>query len=126
MPFQFVVHEEDRILEVVYPEELSPGDVVDYTTRVRTLIDAFKTPWASLVDQRDVKALTPELLRAVTQMNLYAANHGMERTARVVRDAVASLQASRIGGEVGLPVPIQTFQSREDALEWLRSERDAE
>lgn len=125
MPFQFVTHAEDQILEVVYPGEISPEDITDYATRVRAAIDTFAgAPWSSLVDQREVRALSPDLLRVVTHMNLYAANHGMQRTARVVRDAVASLQASRIGGEVGLPVPIQTFQNRQDALEWLRAERE--
>ncbi len=127
MPFEFVIHDEDRILEVIYPASPAAGDVTDYTTRVRAAIDSFGgQDWSSLVDQSELQVLPPDLLRAVTQMNLYAANHGMVRTARVVADAASGLQAWKMGKAAGLSVPIQTFPSREEAVDWIRAETGLE
>jgi len=127
MPFEVLVHEEDRILEVIYPANPSAEDVTDYTNKVRAAIDGFEgREWSSLVDQSELQVLPPDLLRAVTQMNLYASNHGMVRTARVVADAASGLQAWKMGKAAGLSVPIQTFPSREDAVDWIRTEMGME
>jgi hypothetical protein len=126
MPFEVVVHREDRILEVIYPAKPSATDITDYMDKVKKGIDAMEGgKWSSLVDQTRLQTLSSDLLKVVTQMNAYAANRGMIRTARVVVDAVASLQAWRMGKDANIDVPLQTFQTREDALEWIRGENRA-
>lgn len=121
MPFQITVHEADRIIDVVYPEEPSADDVADYLQRIRPLIAGMKGEWSALVDQGRLRTMTPEVVAAMASLNAYAQLHGMKRSARVVRDPASGLQAWRMTRRAMLTIPTRTFETREEALAWLRS-----
>ncbi len=120
MPFDIVVHDDDDIVEVVYPPAPSAAEVVDYVARIRQVIGARKRPWACLVDQRKLLVMPPELVDTMTGLNAHAAKNGMKASARVVSSAVADLQANRMAREAAIGSPIRAFTRRDDALTWLR------
>ena len=72
-----------------------------------------------LVDQRSLKALSPQLLETLKVMYNYAQTHGMKKLARVVPDAFGSMHAWRVAKEAALSVPVQTFTARDEAVTWL-------
>lgn len=119
MPFDLTVHREKSIIEVLYPPEPTASDVEDYGTRVRKIIDELPGPWASLVDQRQLVAMPTELLRSIAQLNSYAEGHRMQRSARVVSDPAAGMSSWRIARQGSVRVPIRSFDTREEALQWL-------
>lgn len=123
MPFDIRVHEMMNIVEVVYPERPSAGDIVDYEQRIRAIIDARPPGWCCLVDQRKLalQVVQPEQVGMLAELNAYAERNGMARAARVVGSLMAELQAARISREANLKAPLRTFLSREDALSWLLS-----
>lgn len=127
MPFEFRINLEDAILEVIYPARPSALDIANYTTSARKAIEQFNgAPWSSLVDQRQLPNIPPTLLRVVMEMNGYAERKQMRRDARVVADAVSSLQAWRMGKDAHLQVPVRTFQDRDEAIAWLRAEAQSD
>ena len=126
MPFEFRINREDAILEVVYPANPTALDIGGFATGVRKAIEEFSGPWSSLVDQRQLTFMPPDLLKAVTELNGYAERKQMKRHARVVVNAVASLQAWRMSKDGHLQVPVRTFQDRDEALAWLRAEAQAD
>lgn len=122
MPFRIVWHEKDTILEVVYPAVPTVQDVEDYSRAVRGRIDMIRgRPWACLVDQRAVGAMPPEVVQVIADLNAWAQKRNMRRTARVVTSAVARLQSTRLVREAMLHTEFRVFESREDALTWLRA-----
>jgi hypothetical protein len=119
MPFRIVVHAEPRVIEIVYPPTPTADDVATYVREIQTTIGRQTGPWGCLVDQRELAVMQPELADRVSSLNAYAVKHGMVRSARVVRSAVANLQAARIGRDAG--VELRAFSSREEAWKWLAS-----
>jgi len=122
MRFEIIVHSAEKILEVVYPPSPTEADISDYASRVRQTIDTMGESWSALVDQRQLRALPFELMKTLSGLNAYAQLKGMQRSARVVPDAAAGLKAWRMTKQALLTVPARTFESREEALEWLREE----
>ena len=121
MSFEIHAHEADAIVEVVYPAKPTQADVDDYVRRIHTMIEGGKLPaakWKCLVDQRNLPVLPPELVNQLATLNLYAQRHGMVKSARVVSTVVAGLQAQRMAREGQLP--LSSFETREEALAWLR------
>jgi hypothetical protein len=124
MPFRIELHEPEGILEVIYPVTPTLQDVEDYARNVRARIDAMAgRRWVCLVDQRDVGALSPEIVEVVADLNAYAEQHGMRRAARVVSSAVARLQSTRLVREAMLRTEFRVFESRDEAMAWLRAPR---
>jgi hypothetical protein len=120
MRFEIIVHSAEKILEVVYPPSPTEADISDYASRVRQTIDTMGASWSALVDQRQLRELPFELMKTLSGLNAYAQLKGMQRSARVVPDAAAGLKAWRMTKQALLSVPARTFESREQALEWLR------
>lgn len=120
MGFDIIVHTDDRILEVIYPSSPTVDEISEYTTRVRQAIDGMGDLWSALVDQRQLVVLPRPLMSTLAGLNSYAQLKGMQRSARIVSDAAAGLQAWRMTKQALLTVPARTFESREEALEWLR------
>lgn len=120
MAFDIIVHAEEHILEVVYPAAPTQEEVTAYAARVRQAIDGMGEAWGALVDQRQLKALPSGLMSTLAVLNAYAQLKGMQRSARVVSDAAAGLKAWRMTQQARLIVPARTFESREEALAWLR------
>jgi hypothetical protein len=124
MPFEITIHEEDRIIDVVYPPRPSAEDVADYLKRIRQAISRLGAPWSALVDQGQLRVMPPEMVATMASLNAYAQLHGMKRSARVVSDASSGLQAWRMTKQALLTIPTRTFESRETALAWLRNPED--
>jgi hypothetical protein len=120
MSFTITVHKALRVIEVVYPASPTAADVADYLYRVRVAILDQEGPWRCLVDQRALKLMPTELVEHLAELNTYASQHGMERSARVVSGALATLQSHRIAREAELAQRVRTFTDREQALAWLR------
>lgn len=117
------MHRSEPILEIVYPEHPTEPEVIDYVRRIRDAMTGMRSlPWVCLVDQTRLAVMPPELVRVVAELNSFAEAHGMKRSARVVRNAIAGLQSARIAREASLKVPTKAFESREAALEWLRED----
>lgn len=124
MPFQITVHESDRILEVTYPSQPSQADVDDYLARVRTAIESFGGEWSALVDQSQLRVMPANMVTVMARLNAFAQLKGMKRSARVVSTAASGLQAWRMTKQAMLNIPARTFESRHDALQWLKNPDD--
>jgi hypothetical protein len=124
MPFQITVHEPDRILEVVYPPQPTQGDVDEYLARVRTTIEAFNGEWSALVDQSQLRVMPSNMITIMAKLNAFAQLKGMKRSARIVSTAASGLQAWRMTKQAMLNIPARTFESRADALHWLKNPDD--
>jgi hypothetical protein len=121
MPFDIKVHAQERILEVVYPPEPTAQEVAEYAVQMRATIDGMPSEWFALVDQRAVRAMSPDLVSTLTGLNAYAQMKGMALSARVVQSAPSGLQAWRMTRQAMLNIPARTFESREEALAWLKA-----
>jgi hypothetical protein len=121
MPFAITIKPEERLIEVVYPAQPTPEEVTDYAARIRKAIDDFGGLWCCLVDQRELKVMPPEVADAIGKLNAYAERRGMLRGARIVSSAVASLQTSRLARDAKAGIEIRAFQSRDEAIAWLKS-----
>lgn len=124
MPFQITVHEADRILEVVYPSQPSQEDVDDYLARVKAHIEAFNGEWSALVDQSQLRVMPSQMVSVMAKLNAFAQLKGMKRSARIVATAASGLQAWRMTKQAMLNIPARTFESRADALQWLKHPDD--
>ncbi len=121
MPFQINVHEQDRILEVIYPPQVTAEDLSEYLTEVKKAITSLGGEWSALVDQSQLRVMPPDVVSAMASLNAYAQLHGMKRSARVVSDAASGLQAWRMTKRAMLTIPTRTFETRSEALEWLKN-----
>jgi len=124
MPIQIIVHKPDRILEVIYPSQPTQADVDDYLARVRTEIEALAGDWSALVDQSQLRVMPSNMVTVMAKLNAYAQLKGMKRSARIVSTAGSGLQAWRMTKQAMLTIPARTFESREDALNWLKNPDD--
>jgi hypothetical protein len=121
MPFQITVHAQDRILEVVYPPQVTAEDLAEYLSDVKKAIAGLSGDWSALVDQSQLRVMPTDVVSAMASLNAYAQLHGMKRSARVVTDAPSGLQAWRMTKRAMLTIPTRTFETRGEALEWLRN-----
>lgn len=124
MPFEIIEHPGDAILEilpileVVYPTNPSDADVAAYDARARQIVVAQRRRrFCVLVDQRALPVMPPELVKVLAELNAYAAERGMVRSARVVSTTIAGLQMHHMARERGFEV--RNFESRDLALAWL-------
>lgn len=118
--FSITVHRDLRIVEVVYPSHPTKESYLSYELQIRDEILQLRGEWDCLVDQRALKIAPPEISEKLGALNLWAKDHGMRRTARVVPDsAVAELQARRITREAQLTEQSKLFHTREDAWKYL-------
>ncbi|MCP3141688.1 SpoIIAA family protein [Pyxidicoccus xibeiensis] len=120
MPFQINVHTQDRILEVIYPAQVTSEDLAEYLSDVKKAINAFNGEWSALVDQSQLRVMPGDVVSAMASLNAYAQLHGMMRSARVVVDPPSGLQAWRMTKRAMLTIPTRTFESRGEALAWLK------
>jgi hypothetical protein len=124
MPIQIIVHQPDRILEVIYPSQPTQADVDDYLARVRTAIEGLAGDWSALVDQSQLRVMPANMVAAMAKLNAYAQLKGMKRSARIVSTAASGLQAWRMTKQAMLTIPARTFENRDDALSWLKNPDD--
>lgn len=118
--FLITVHPKPRIIEVVYPSHPTLESYERYEDEIRRTILELGGTFDCLVDQRALKVAPPEISERITQLNAWAKDHGMRRTARVVAaSAVSELQARRITREAQLHDASQLFHSRDQAWEHL-------
>ncbi|NVJ01973.1 MULTISPECIES: STAS/SEC14 domain-containing protein [unclassified Myxococcus] len=120
MPFQITVHAQDRILEVVYPPQVTTADLAEYLADVKKAINDLDGEWSALVDQSQLRVMPSDVVTAMASLNAFAQLHGMKRSARVVTDAPSGLQAWRMTKRAMLSIPTRTFETRGEALQWLR------
>ncbi|MFP2957950.1 STAS/SEC14 domain-containing protein [Myxococcus sp. 1LA] len=121
MPFQITVHSQDRILEVVYPPQVTTADLAEYLADVKKAINDLDGEWSALVDQSQLRVMPSDVVTAMASLNAFAQLHGMKRSARVVSDAPSGLQAWRMTKRAMLSIPTRTFETRGEALQWLRN-----
>lgn len=76
--------------------------------------------WSALVDQSQLRVMPSDVVTAMASLNAFAQLHGMKRSARVVSDAPSGLQAWRMTKRAMLSIPTRTFETRGEALQWLR------
>jgi hypothetical protein len=124
MPIQTIVHPPDRILEVIYPSQPTQADLDDYLARVRTEIESLAGDWSALVDQSQLRVMPSHMVAAMAKLNAFAQLKGMKRSARIVSTAASGLQAWRMTKQAMLTIPARTFESREEALHWLKNPDD--
>jgi hypothetical protein len=123
MPFQIHVHQPERILEVIYPPQPSQQDVDEYLARVRELIEGLGE-WSALVDQSQLRVMSAAMVSVMAKLNAFAQLKGMKRSARIVSTAASGLQAWRMTKQAMLNIPARTFESRDEALAWLKNPDD--
>ena len=124
MPFQIIVHEPDRILEVIYPPQPTTADLDEYLSRVRETIEGLNGNWSALVDQSQLRVMPSSMVAAMAKLNAFAQLKGMKRSARIVSTAASGLQAWRMTKQAMLNIPARTFESREEAIGWLKNPDD--
>ncbi|MBJ6759877.1 STAS/SEC14 domain-containing protein [Myxococcaceae bacterium JPH2] len=120
MPFQIHVHP-PRILEVIYPAEVTAEDLAEYEKQLKGVIASIGGDWSALVDQSQLRVMPSNVVGVMANLNAYAQLHGMQRSARVVTDPSSGLQAWRMTKRAMLNIPARTFQTRAEALEWLQN-----
>jgi hypothetical protein len=120
MPFQITVHAQDRILEVVYPPQVTAEDLAEYLAEVKKAMASFDGEWSALVDQSQLRVMPGDVVSAMASLNAYAQLKGMNRSARVVIDPPSGLQAWRMTKRAMLTIPTRTFETRGEALAWLK------
>lgn len=117
--FEVHVHERERVIEVRYPRRLTPDSLKDYERRLREAVKRIGPTWRCLVDQTSLDVIPPHLTDHITEMNRWAAQHGLVAAARVVKKtAVGELQSKRILRESGLGAA-QVFFDRDEAWQVL-------
>jgi hypothetical protein len=119
MPFEIQMHPHERIIEVIYPQSPTADDVAKYLLQMQKMIAAQRTQWFCLVDQRNVSALSPDLLAQIVVANSYAVIHGMRRSARIVSSTAGAQQTSHLAHDGVIKVPVRSFTSRDAAIAWL-------
>jgi hypothetical protein len=124
MPFQIIVHEPERILEVIYPPQPTVADLDDYLARVKEAIEKLAGDWSALVDQSQLRVMPAHMVSAMAKLNAYAQLKGMKRSARIVSTAASGLQAWRMTKQAMLSIPARTFEARDEALAWLKNPDD--
>ena len=124
MPFQIIVHEPDRILEVIYPAQPSEADLKDYVARVKEAIEKLAGEWSALVDQSQLRVMPAPMVAEMARLNAHAQLKGMKRSARIVSTAASGLQAWRMTKQAMLSIPTRTFETRDEAIGWLKNPDD--
>lgn len=124
MPFQIIVHEPDRILEVIYPAQPTEADLKDYLARVKEAIEKLAGEWSALVDQSQLRVMPANMVAEMARLNAHAQLKGMKRSARIVSTAASGLQAWRMTKQAMLSIPTRTFETRDEALGWLKNPDD--
>ena len=124
MPFQIIVHEPDRILEVIYPAQPSEADLKDYLARVKEAIEKLAGEWSALVDQSQLRVMPGSMVAEMARLNAHAQLKGMKRSARIVSTAASGLQAWRMTKQAMLSIPTRTFETRDEAIGWLKNPDD--
>jgi hypothetical protein len=124
MPFQIIVHEPDRILEVIYPAQPTEADLKDYLARVKEAIEKLAGDWSALVDQSQLRVMPGNMVAEMARLNAHAQLKGMKRSARIVSTAASGLQAWRMTKQAMLSIPTRTFETRDEALGWLKNPDD--
>jgi len=124
MPFQIIVHEPDRILEVIYPAQPTEADLKDYVARVKEAIEKLAGEWSALVDQSQLRVMPGHMVAEMARLNAHAQLKGMKRSARIVSTAASGLQAWRMTKQAMLSIPTRTFETRDEALGWLKNPDD--
>ena len=72
--------------------------------------------WDCIVDQTALKAMAPDFPPRISELNVWAAEHGMRRTARLIASsAVGELQTQRILKDSGVKEMGALFHTHEDA-----------
>ncbi|MBK7860472.1 MAG: STAS/SEC14 domain-containing protein [Archangiaceae bacterium] len=114
--FEIQFHESERILEVRYPSRPTLESYHRYEQAVRQTIASLGGQWNCLVDQSSLKVMPPELPPRIAELNAWAKERGMNRTARVVQaSAIAELQANRILKNSGAQGTSAVTASRDEA-----------
>ncbi len=122
--WEVVLHEQERVLEVKYPQRPTAASFDRYDRTVRAAIEKLAAggKWDCLVDQTTVRALAPELATRISALNAWAHGKGMRKTVRVIADsAIGELQSVRILREGGVRDIGSLFKSRDEAWKALRS-----
>ena len=93
---------------------------------IRATVKRVGTSWRCLADQSALTVMPPELTPIISELNHWALEHGMERTARVVkRSAISEMQARRIIREGGLVQNAGIYDTRDEAWRALTEEQGA-
>lgn len=122
--FEVQVHEHERIVEVKYPRRLTADSLHEYETTLKAAVEKLGSGWRCLVDQTSLDVIPPHLTDQITEMNRWAAQHGLVAAARVVRKtAVGELQSKRILRESGLGDAAHVFFDRAEAWSVLVGQR---
>ncbi|MCU0700518.1 MAG: hypothetical protein MUC96_28750 [Myxococcaceae bacterium] len=117
--FEVHVHERERVVEVRYPKRLTPEALEVYRSSLQTAVQQVGPSWRCLVDQTRLDVIPPHLTDVITELNRWAAAHGLVAAVRVVKKtAVGELQSRRILRESGLGDSAQVFFDRDEA--WQR------
>jgi hypothetical protein len=118
--FEVHIHEQERILEVRYPKRLTPEALAAYRVVLESAVQRLGPSWRCLVDQTRLDVIPPHLTDAITEMNRWAAAHGLVAAARVVKKtAVGELQSRRILRESGLGESAHVYFDRDEAWQHL-------
>ncbi|MBL8921188.1 MAG: hypothetical protein JNJ54_20160 [Myxococcaceae bacterium] len=121
--FEVQVHERERIVEVRYPRRPSKEALEAYEADLKSAVQKLGAGWRCLVDQTNLDVIPPHLTDSITEMNRWAAQHGLVAAARVVRKtAVGELQSRRILRESGLGEAAHVYFDRAEAWQQLTSQ----
>jgi hypothetical protein len=114
--FEVQVHERERVIEVKYPRRLTADALTAYENDLKEAVKKLGSTWRCLVDQTNLDVIPPHLTDQITEMNRWAAQHGLVAAARVVKKtAVGELQSKRILRESGLGETAHVYFDRKEA-----------
>jgi hypothetical protein len=120
--FEVHIHERERIVEVTYPKRLTREALDDYRAQLERAVVKLGPTWRCLVNQTRLDVIPPHLTDIITEMNRWAAAHGLVAAVRVVKKtAVGELQSRRILRESGLGESAHVYFDRDEAWHHLVS-----
>ncbi len=117
--FVVTLHEQERVLEVVYPARITLAAFEKYREEMVTTIPQLERGgrWHCLVDQSRISAtMSPDIPPRIADLVAWSLEHGMDRVARIVSPSeLGRMQTGRILRAAGVGESAMIFQDRESA-----------
>ena len=117
--FVVTLHEEERVLEVVYPARITLAAFEKYREDMLATIPKLEAggKWHCLVDQSRISAtMSPDMPPRIADLVAWSLEHGMDRVARIVSPSeLGRMQTGRILRAAGVGESAMLFQDREAA-----------
>lgn len=102
---------------------MNRSDMEAWFVDVKKVVDKMRGPFGAVIDLRGAVAFPTEAQEVLFQGIHYCLEHGMERNAVVVSNAIAKIQATRISKETGTYEKVRFIDAASDP-QWEQKAED--